>query len=352
MQHQKGPRDTSRRGPRPNEIPVDTVHAQTTNFTLLDFDGPWDRSKKRPEWHDEKTDCQVKIYGPYLQFEVSIRRLLNSRNTYALPLEDLNIFFEYLRGVFKKLHIRCRMEDFQILRIDLTRDFLSREPVFPIIGALSRINSYDYYKQRGRPERYDTPYTRWEKTGKELAIYDKTLYYFPNDLAPPWNVLRCEARLLSPRACRAVGIENLSCLSDLELLHSLWGRSFQTLFEEAARVKIFQDGYAQAKSVQNLEKLVEAGKIGPSDIPCYISALGGIEIFTRSIGGEDGLDMWVSRLNAPPWKKSRIRKVINQMRAYAEVEFAHKPSTKALLAFQKWMSEVQHERRKWGGGNQ
>jgi len=64
------------------------------------------------------------------------------------------------------------------------------------------------------------------------------------------------------------------------------------------------------------------------------------------MGGEDGLDMWVGRLNAPLWKRSRIRKVINQMSAHTQVEFAHTLSKKALLAFQKWMSEVQDKRRK------
>jgi hypothetical protein len=67
-----------------------------------------------------------------------------------------------------------KVEDFKTFRIDLCRDFASKDSVLSIIGLFSRIYPFDRFNQRAKPSQFNDAYDRWEKTGTEIVLYDKT----------------------------------------------------------------------------------------------------------------------------------------------------------------------------------
>ena len=342
-------------------IPVDTLHIQAAKFAWIDLNGAWDRSWRNErrtadgkveslclEWHDKATDWHFKITGPYFRVEGSLRRLLNSRNTSPLPLADLNKVADYLQSVFAKLHVRCRVEDFKIVRMDLCRDFASEDSVLPIIGLFSRIYSFDRFNQRAKPSQFDHAYVRWEKTGSEIVLYDKTPDYSPNDLLPRLKVLRCEVRLMGARACERVGIESLSCLSNPKRLFSVWQRIFGRLLDEASRTKLFENGYVPGTAVQRLERMIRAKGTRVSNISTCVAGIGGIEALRESLGGDRGLELWIKAFEIPSYKRSRLRRNVNKMRAHGQSENSQKTTKKALSDFKEWalMAERNRRRRK------
>ena len=330
-------------------IPVDTLHIQTAEFAWIDLDGAWDRSWKNErrtgegkveslcvEWHDKATGWHFKISGSYLRIEGSLRKLLNSRNTSPLLLADLNKVADYLQSVFAKLHVRCKVEDFRIVRIDLCRDFASKDSVLPIIGLFSRIYSFDRFNQRAKPSQFDDAYVRWEKTGTEIVLYDKTPDYSPNDLLPRLKVLRCEVRLIGARACERVEIKKLSCLSDPKQLFGVWQRIFGGLIDEALKAKLFENGYVAGTAIQRLEKMIRSKGVRISNISACVAGIGGVEALRESLGGDRGLESWIKRFEIPSYKRSRIRGIVNRMRAYSPAENSRNTTKKALVDFKEW----------------